>query len=67
MCKKKSLISGGLVQFNERRFGPKKMHITDHQIENMPEQDQKRDIRKKPREAAFVYLQSLEEGRKKSE
>ena len=56
MSERKSCSWCNLVKEDFQKIS---MHMTDVQIENMPETDYKRLIRNKTREAAFVYLHSL--------
>ena len=64
-CQKKSPVPGDWCNLLKEDFDKINMHLTDEQIEEMPEKDYKRLIRLKTREAAFVYLQSLKESHDK--
>ena len=65
MCQRESPVPGDWCNLVKEDFQKISMHMTDVQIENMPETDYKRLIRNKTREAAFVYLHSLKEGHDK--
>ena len=57
-CQKKSPVPGDWCNLLKEDFEKNNVHLTDEQIEEMPEKDYKHLIRLKTREAAFVYLQS---------
>ena len=54
MCQRESPVPGDWCNLVKEDFQKISMHMTDVQIENMPETDYKRLIRNKTREAAFV-------------
>ena len=65
MSDRESPFPGDWCNLVKEDFEKISVHMTDVQIENMPESDYKRHIKKKTRKAAFVFLQSIKENHDK--
>ena len=64
-CQIENPVPGDWCILLNEDFDKIDVHMTDNQIEMMSEQDYKKLIKSKTREAAFIYLQSLKESHDK--
>ena len=64
-CQKESPAPGDWCQLANEDFDKINVHMTDAQIEAMSENDYRKIIKNKTRDACFIYLQALKESHEK--